>query len=135
MTMRSCLRSGLGIAMVLGLVACDEDVVGEWEAATYYCSDQRKDHFTIESDLTGDGTVVMSCADGDGPAQVCPAAMAAIARQAEGRWQLEADMGYCDALAREVGRHYKECQVRAEGDELRCCNPDGTNCLSYTRIE
>jgi hypothetical protein len=134
-TMHSCLRALFGLAAVLGLCACDDEVVGQWQASTGYCSDQQRDQFTIESDLTGTGTIVMKCTAAAGPALLCTAAMTAIEQASKNRWEIEADMGYCEAMAEEVGRHYKECQVRADGDELRCCNPDGVNCLTYVRAD
>jgi hypothetical protein len=133
--MHSRLRGSLGLAAALGLCACTQDVVGQWQAATGYCSDQLRDELTIESDLTGTGTIVMACAQADDRAVLCPAGITAIEQASPGRWELEADMGYCSGMAAEIGRHYKECQVRAGGDELRCCNPDGANCLTYVRTD
>jgi len=131
--MRKCLKTVTAIAGTLVLVSCAEDfVVGEWVGQATLCTDGKVDKLSITSDLTGSGQLVVGCGS-DQASLVCAAAMyASESITKKGMWELQADFSYCDAIQQDLGRRFKDCQENGT-DQLRCCNPDGTGCLSYAR--
>lgn len=134
--MTSFQTLALAMCGALLLTACDEVIVGDWQSSAGYCADDVIDTFTIGSDLTGDGNFVVSCAGTDGPAVPCMAWLS-TSETVEERWTLEAvfqpseEQPSCETL----GRRFKDCDVRSDGDELRCCDPDGKRCMLYVRTD
>ncbi|MBW2529429.1 MAG: hypothetical protein JRI23_34955 [Deltaproteobacteria bacterium] len=126
----------LAVSAALALTACAEVMEGDWQSKTGHCADGVTDTFTVGSDMTGDGTFVVGCLGEDGPAVPCTAWLSTN-ETIESRWTLEAvfqpseDQSVCATL----GRRFKECDVRSDGDELRCCDPDGQRCVEYTRTD
>jgi hypothetical protein len=118
------------------LAGCDEVMVGDWQSSAGHCADEVVDSFTIDSDLTGDGTFVVGCLGEDGPAVPCTAWMT-TSETVEERWTLEAvfQPSGDQAACAELGRRFKDCDVRSDGDQLRCCDPDGQRCVEYTRTD
>jgi hypothetical protein len=130
--MNNCIKAVASIGGALMLVACAKDfVVGDWVGQLAMCTDGVVDQLTIGDDLTGTGTLVVGC-DAD-VSLACPASInASKSLTKSGSWQLQADFTACDAVSTDLGRRYKDCQENGT-DQLRCCNPDGSGCLTYAR--
>ena len=131
--MNKCLKAVVSIGGALVLVSCAKDfVVGDWVGQLATCTDGVADQLTIGDELTGTASLVVDC-DAAGVSLVCPAAMnASKSLTKSGSWQLQADFTFCDAVSVDLGRRYKDCQENGT-DQLRCCNPDGSGCLTYQR--
>ena len=131
--MRKCLEAVAVVAGSLVLASCSEDfVVGDWAGQKVLCADGAVDKFSIITDLTGTGQLVVGCGSDDA-SLVCAASMyASESLTKKGMWELQADFSYCDAAKQDLGRRFKDCQENGT-DQLRCCNPDGSGCLSYAR--
>ena len=131
--MRKRLKTVASVASALVLVSCGTDfVIGDWAGQTPTCTDGTADRFTISEDLTGTGTLVVAC-DAQGVSMVCPASMyASESLTKKGMWEVQADFSYCEAVKQDLGRRFKDCQENGT-DQLRCCNPDGTGCMTYGR--
>ena len=131
--MRKCLKAVASVAGALVLASCAQDfVVGDWAGQQATCTDGTLDRFSITTDLTGSGTLVVAC-DAAGVSLVCPSNMyASESLTKKGMWELQADFSYCDAVRQDLGRRFKDCQENGT-EQLRCCNPDGSGCLSYGR--
>jgi hypothetical protein len=130
--MMKVLKTVATIAGAVLLAACAQDfVVGDWVALTGPCDDGAADQLSIVQELTGTGTLVVGCS---GSASIlCAANMyASESFTRNGMWQLQADFSFCEAANADLGRALKDCQENGT-DQLRCCNPDGTGCLSYQR--
>jgi len=122
------------VAGVLLLTACKSAIVGDWQSADPFCTDQSHDQITINDDLTGTGSIALACDAKTGSAVVCPANMIATERTGrKGAWELAADFGYCDAAKRDVGELYKECTLQSDDTQLRCCDPNGGDCFTYVQ--
>jgi len=131
--MRKCLKAVAALAGMLMLVSCAKDfVVGDWKGQPPLCADGKVDQFSITDDLTGTGQLVVGC-DAADASLVCAASMyTSESLTKKGMWELQADFSYCDALKQDLGRRFKDCQENGT-DQLLCCNPDGSGCLSYAR--
>ena len=131
--MRKCLKIVAAVAGTLVLVSCAEDfVVGDWAGQSALCPDGASDKFSITTDLTGAGELVVGCG-ADDASLVCAATMyASESLTKKGMWELQADFSSCDAIHQDLGRRFKDCQENGT-DQLRCCNPDGSGCVSYAR--
>ena len=131
----------IGRALILGSVAllasvasCSTPpIVGDWVRKAPACADEQQDRLTIDADMTGTATLLYSCHGPGGTAVMCAANLRiAESFEGDGRWKLEANVGYCEAAGAELGRLFEECQPLSD-DEYFCCDPSGKSCFDIVR--
>ena len=132
--MNRCYRFSWLIAATALLAGCGSDPIeGDWETVSGACSDQLKDSFFIDGDLTGTGQFVLACSTANNEALACPAHLFVKETPRDDMWTLEAQFGYCPTTEQDYGRRFKDCVAPTDG-EMSCCDPDGRNCVNYIRL-